>query len=95
MDVDFEISGYYNTTRWPLKKQEDRMFNYNQVTQDVLWRISQERHADLLQAAQARRLVKNPSKKLKSRLMVNTGDLLIALGLRLKARQKMALPKSS
>ena len=57
---------------------------------DVMWHMNQERHGELLKMAGDHQLLKRPQVGRKDRLFVNIGDLLVDLGLRLKARYEPA-----
>ncbi len=57
------------------------------------WQVNLERHDELLEIAQAHRLIKKPKIKrfqVKDSLFVNIGDRLVNLGLKLKARSESA-----
>ncbi len=72
----------------PGKDKEVKMFNH------AMWQVSNERHSELLKVAEAHRLVKGDSSEefsRKERLFVNIGGLLVAAGLRLRARYEPAM----
>ena len=55
----------------------------------TMWQVNRERHSELLRVAKAHRLVKgDPTEGLGrvERLLMSVGDLLVAAGLRLRAR---------
>lgn len=61
----------------------------------VMWQVNKERHNELLKVAGTRRLVTRSQPERPSRLahlFANTGEILISLGVRLKARYPLVTP---
>jgi len=59
------------------------------MSEETLWRVNRERHCELLNIAQATRLVKEPRLDRRSRracLFFCLGERLVSLGLHLQAR---------
>jgi hypothetical protein len=57
------------------------------------WQVNLERRDELLEVAQAHRLIKKPKAErhqVKDSFFANVGDRLVNLGLRLKARSESA-----
>ncbi len=72
----------------PGKNKEGKMFNH------VMWQVNKERHSDLLKVAEAHRLVKQESIEgfsRKDQFIMNVGEFLVAVGLRLRARYEPAM----
>jgi hypothetical protein len=68
------------------------------MSEETLWRVNRERHCELLNMAQATRLVKGPRLDRSSRracLFFCLGERLVSLGLRLQARYEPHSPGTS
>ena len=63
------------------------------VNNRMMWQMNRERHSELLDVAQAQRLIKGPRarRSYKPHFFANVGDLLISVGHRLKTQASNAV----